>query len=212
MLDDVLIFQAIEAAKNAHCPYSKFHVGAAVLDTYGDIWTGCNVENASYGLTICAERVALVKCVSHGRKPMKIAVACPDLDSDALLQLRMPCGACRQFMAEFLTPSDEIIVVNGGVFSMEQLLPAAFSLSEPKPETKVDRTPVRLHLGFDARAGLYVFKNDSEHLAIEFPKDWAQASAKLGDLVKLWQGEEQTLPRQVWLDIVAECERLDPER
>lgn len=124
-----LIKAALEAADNAYCPFSSFHVGAAVLVPGGQIYTGCNIENASYGLTVCAERTAIFKAISDGnRKIRAIAVACPDADSEAPAGYRMPCGACRQVMAEFLTPNGIVIVEGVGEFSLEGLLPSPFKL------------------------------------------------------------------------------------
>ena len=91
-----LIEAAIEARKHAHAPFSHFQVGAALEDQSGRIFTGCNVENATYGLTICAERVAVFKAISEGaRKFVRVAVAA---DTDVLTP---PCGACRQILWEF---------------------------------------------------------------------------------------------------------------
>ena len=87
---------ALAARENAHAPFSGFKVGAALEDETGRIFTGCNVENATYGLTICAERVAMFKAISEGaRKFLRIAVAA---DTD---RLTPPCGACRQILWEF---------------------------------------------------------------------------------------------------------------
>src|SRR5437870_3998714 len=87
---------ALGARENAHAPFSNFKVGAALEDDSGQIHTGCNVENATYGLTICAERVAVFKAISDGkRKFSRIAVAA---DTDVLTP---PCGACRQILWEF---------------------------------------------------------------------------------------------------------------
>ena len=87
---------AITARKNAYAPYSKFAVGAAVLCNDGSMYKGCNIENASFGLTVCAERVALFKAVSDGADtPIAIALATAGGHN--------PCGACRQVMAEFST-------------------------------------------------------------------------------------------------------------
>jgi cytidine deaminase len=87
---------ALAARTNAHAPYSDFHVGAALEAADGRVFTGCNVENATYGLTVCAERVAVFKAISEGaRKFQRIAVAA---DSDVLTP---PCGACRQILWEF---------------------------------------------------------------------------------------------------------------
>jgi cytidine deaminase len=121
-----LIAAAKAAQRNAHAPYSKFHVGAALLTKSGKVYTGVNVENASYGLTNCAERVAIGKAVSEGhRKFRAIAVVAP---SSAL----SPCGACRQVMAEF----GEMVVICADsrnlrrvkVHLVSELLPHAFQL------------------------------------------------------------------------------------
>lgn len=91
-----LLEAALAVRKNAHAPFSNFLVGAALEDENGRIFTGCNVENATYGLTICAERVAVFKAISEGaRKFKRIAVAA---DTDVLTP---PCGACRQILWEF---------------------------------------------------------------------------------------------------------------
>src|SRR5712672_4051392 len=101
-----LISAALNARQYAHAPYSKFKVGAALEDDAGRIHTGCNVENATYGLTLCAERVAVFKAVSEGvRKFQRIAIAA---DTD---NLTPPCGACRQILWEFCGDV-EIILVN----------------------------------------------------------------------------------------------------
>ena len=126
---EALLAAAREAAEQAHCPYSNFHVGAAVRCTDGTVVSGCNVENASYGLTICAERVALFNCVAQGLQPLELAVSCVDAQEDAPLASRMPCGACRQVMQELL-PNDAIIHIDGiGERRIEQLLPDGFSLA-----------------------------------------------------------------------------------
>lgn len=92
-----LVAASHEAKKMSYCPYSKFPVGAALLCQDGTVFQGCNVENASYGLTICAERTALVKAVSSGHRKFK-AIA---ISSDLTNSIITPCGACRQFMVEF---------------------------------------------------------------------------------------------------------------
>lgn len=124
-----LVQKAIDARKNSYSPYSNFKVGAALLTSENELYTGTNIENASYGLTVCAERTALLKAVSEGSvKFTALAVAC-DTDSfnDAY-----PCGACRQVMAEFLDDAADIIVsINTGeyrVHTMKELLPYAFKL------------------------------------------------------------------------------------
>lgn len=94
--DEALVAAATAVRENAHATFSKFKVGAAVLDDAGRIFTGCNVENATYGLTICAERVAIFKAVSEGaRRFTKVAVVADTAE------LTPPCGACRQILWEF---------------------------------------------------------------------------------------------------------------
>src|SRR5450755_96928 len=93
---DLLIDGAKQARENAHAPYSNFRVGAALRSTSGRIFTGCNVENASYGLTMCAERVAIFKAISDGERGFSALAVVTDADS-----LTPPCGACRQLIWEF---------------------------------------------------------------------------------------------------------------
>jgi cytidine deaminase len=131
--DAELLDLAYDAADNAHCPYSNFHVGAVIVgeEQHGleIVARGCNVENASYGLTICAERAAIFSLVESGLKQFKkLIVVCPDAKPEHPAQYRMPCGACRQVMAEFAAPDAQIIVDGVGVFTMEDLLPKAFKL------------------------------------------------------------------------------------
>ena len=91
-----LIQAAIKAREQAHAPFSKFKVGAALEDESGQVFTGCNIENATYGLTICAERVAVFKAVSEGAAKFTRIAVVADTDS-----LTPPCGACRQILWEF---------------------------------------------------------------------------------------------------------------
>ena len=90
---------ARKARLQAYVPYSKFKVGAALLTKSGKIYTGCNVENSSYGLCICAERTAVVKAVSEGETQFEAIAVCGG--KDKLLDFCSPCGACRQFLSEF---------------------------------------------------------------------------------------------------------------
>ena len=85
---ELLLRRAREAANHAHCPYSNFHVGAAVRCDDGSVIDGCNVENASYGLSICAERVALFTAISQGKRPIELAVSCIDAQTDAAPAVR----------------------------------------------------------------------------------------------------------------------------
>lgn len=122
-----LIELAREARENSYCPYSKFPVGSAVEMNSGNTYTGSNIENASYGLTICAERVAIFKAISSGESKIKtIAISC--INNNNKQDSLMPCGACRQVISEF---SDEntIIAIDGvGNFSVSDLLPSAFTI------------------------------------------------------------------------------------
>lgn len=124
-----LIAAARDAADNAYCPYSNYRVGAALLTEDGDIQTGCNVENGSYGLTVCAERVAVLAAVAKGKKKFKaLALAAGNIEKPAT-----PCGACRQVLAEFCAPDMPVVCAPlvGGVAvftTMGELLPRAFEL------------------------------------------------------------------------------------
>jgi len=125
MDDQTLLDAAIDVRKAAYCPYSKFPVGAALLATSGNVYTGVNVENAVNGLSICAERVALLKAISEGeREFLKIAVVC-----DA--GYCRPCGACRQVLFEH-APDLAILMGNpDGQFkqtTIRELLPEPFTL------------------------------------------------------------------------------------
>ncbi|XP_070562046.1 cytidine deaminase-like isoform X2 [Ptychodera flava] len=91
-----LILDSQEAKEKAYCPYSKFRVGCALITEDGSVFTGCNVENASYGLAICAERTAIVKAISEGHHNIKALV----ISSDMKNQFIRPCGMCRQFIFE----------------------------------------------------------------------------------------------------------------
>ena len=126
-LDD-LLKQAIQAAQNSYSPYSHFRVGAALKLTSGEIVTGTNVENVSYGLTICAERSALVAAVSRFGPDIRIeSVAVANLNQAA----SPPCGACRQVLAEFVLPSAPVIfpAADGQrVMPFTDLLPLAFDM------------------------------------------------------------------------------------
>ncbi len=118
-----LIAKAMEAREKAHAPYSHFAVGAALLARSGRIYTGCNVENASYGLSVCAERVAVFKAVSEGER---------DFEAIAVVTENgvTPCGACRQVLMEF-GEDIQVIVADGTggyrVFGLQELLPEAFT-------------------------------------------------------------------------------------
>ena len=132
MTDENLTKAAIEARKQAYAPYSNFMVGAALLTDEGKVYPGCNIENAGYTPTICAERTAFFKAISEGeRKFTAIAVAGWHKDAAKPMQA-FPCGVCRQVMREFCNPETfKILVVNGEdhgytEHTLEALLPYGF--------------------------------------------------------------------------------------
>lgn len=125
-----LLRKARSSAERAYAPYSNFSVGAAVLGKSGSIYRGANIENASYGLSVCAERVALSAAVMAGEEQIiAIAVACIDAPPDSPLEERVPCGACRQWMQE-LAPDAEILVTGEQrSFRLKDFLPHPFRLT-----------------------------------------------------------------------------------
>jgi len=124
---DALIAAALAARENAFAPYSKFRVGAAIEDTDGRIHTGCNVENATYGLTVCAERVAVFKAISEGVRKFRRVVIAADTD-----RLTPPCGACRQILWEFCGDVEIVLVNPRGTTEthrLKDLFPKPFDVS-----------------------------------------------------------------------------------
>ena len=99
-----LLRAAVAASKRAHAPYSEFRVGAALLLADGQVVTGCNVENASYGLTICAERSAVFTAVGRGLRKIRAVAVVADAKKP------YPCGACRQVLAEFCDPETPVLI------------------------------------------------------------------------------------------------------
>ena len=129
-----LIDTAIKQLDFSYTPYSGFKVGAALLTKKGEIYTGCNIENASYTPTNCAERTAIFKAVSEGcREFSAIAIVGGKLDEDALAQTgyTAPCGVCRQVLREFVNPSAFAVILARTieaykVYTLEELLPESF--------------------------------------------------------------------------------------
>lgn len=124
---NTLMEKAMEASKNAYIPYSKFPVGACILTGSDKIYTGCNFENASLGLTICAERNAIGSAIADGERKIKaIAIYSPERDNC------YPCGACRQVLHEFKSENGiDVILKNGNelvIHKIEDLLPGGFNL------------------------------------------------------------------------------------
>ena len=126
-MTDTLIAAASAVRENAHATFSRFKVGAAVQDVTGRIHTGCNVENATYGLTLCAERVAIFKAVSEGERKFESVAVVADTD-----RLTPPCGACRQILWEFCGDVEIVLANLRGkieIHQMKQLFPEPFDSS-----------------------------------------------------------------------------------
>ena len=125
MTQKQLIKLAIDAKSNSYSPYSKFKVGAALISKKGNVYTGCNIENASFSATCCAERVAVFKAVSQGDTQFKTIVVATDAE-----EYSAPCGVCRQVLSEF-SSDIKIILVNGKgkciEESLKNLLPRPFN-------------------------------------------------------------------------------------
>jgi cytidine deaminase len=122
--DDTLVAAARTAREHAHAPYSNFRVGAAVRAKSGRIFTGCNVENATFGLTLCAERVAIFKAISEGERGFDAVAVVADTDT-----LTPPCGSCRQILWEFCGDAEVLLANLSGKFEryrMSALLPKPF--------------------------------------------------------------------------------------
>lgn len=126
-----LIDSALEARKNAYAPYSGYYVGAALLCSGGDIVTGCNVENASYGATNCAERTAVFKAVSEGKQRFSAIAIAGGKDREQASDYAYPCGVCRQVLREFCVYEDMIVIVcrsrdDYKQMTLAELLPNSF--------------------------------------------------------------------------------------
>lgn len=132
MNKELLIEKALEARERAYCPYSNFKVGAAVLFEDGEVYTGCNIENASYGATNCAERTAIFNAVEKGNRKMMAIALVGDVNN-----YTYPCGICRQVIAEFAesTKMPIIIIKNKTDYkelTLEEVLPGAFTVKDLK--------------------------------------------------------------------------------
>lgn len=125
-----LIEKAKQAMTAAYAPYSGFTVGAALLCADGSVYTGCNMENAAYSPTLCAERTAFAKAVSEGKRDFKAIAVCGG-NGGVITGRCTPCGVCRQVMAEFCKGDFEVILVKSDGYdcrTLSQLLPESFSL------------------------------------------------------------------------------------
>ena len=128
MTEEELIAMARQYRERAYAPYSHFAVGAAVLARSGRAYGGCNIENASYPVGLCAERTAIAKAVSEGEREFEALAVIADSDGPC-----PPCGMCRQFLAEFRIPRILMADLKGNIraVSLEELLPFSFSLDDP---------------------------------------------------------------------------------
>lgn len=126
---DELVRLALKVRENAYVPYSGFHVGVALFADNGKVYTGCNVENASYGAAICAERTAIVKAISDGAKRILAIAVSSDSNSPT-----MPCGICRQVLSEFCLSTMPLFLSNRNgefkIYSFDDILPYSFKKSD----------------------------------------------------------------------------------
>lgn len=128
MKNEELIKMAKEAYKNSYSPYSGFKVGAAIMTEDNEIFTGCNIENLSYGATVCAERVAIFKAVSQGKRKIKKLAVVSEPG-----KITYPCGMCLQVMGEFMDKDGIIILENGNEiieYQLKELMPYGFDLNK----------------------------------------------------------------------------------
>lgn len=128
MTEKELCAAALEARKNAYVPYSGYSVGAALETKSGKVYVGCNIENAAYGPTVCAERVAVFKAVSEGEREFRAIAVCGG--KEEVRGAFPPCGVCRQVLAEFCSPDFPILLITGSDSyekkTLSELLPNAF--------------------------------------------------------------------------------------
>lgn len=126
-----LIKLAIEASYNAYAPYSNFQVGAALETESGRVYTGSNIENASYSATICAERVAISKAISEGYEKIKTLIVYGKYENKQEAGDVFPCGICRQFVSEFASDDLKIVIAssedNYKIFTLNELMPHSFN-------------------------------------------------------------------------------------
>ncbi len=133
MDDRQLVELACAAREQAYAPYSGFSVGAALLDADGRIWQGCNIENAAFGPTVCAERVALFKAVSEGVRSFEALAVAGGPAGESIAAFTAPCGVCRQVLREFCSDGFRIILAapdgETRTFTLGELLPQSFGPS-----------------------------------------------------------------------------------
>ena len=142
MREEELVKSALEARERAYTPYSHFKVGAALLTAEGEVIQGCNIENASFSVTNCAERTAFFKAVSEGEREFSAIAVVGGYELD-FKDYFAPCGVCRQVMAEFCDMSTFKVILgkNGGefrVFTLKEILPFGISPQNLKDRTEKD--------------------------------------------------------------------------
>lgn len=129
-MSEKLIRLALDARKNAYVPYSHYAVGAALLTEDGEVFCGCNVENASYGAANCAERTAIFKAVSAGKRKIRAIAIAGGMEGEEPVDYAYPCGICRQVMREFAAENFQIIVAKSPEdyreYTLKELLPFGF--------------------------------------------------------------------------------------
>lgn len=128
---------ALAAREHSYCPYSHFAVGAALLTESGKVYTGCNIENAAYTPTNCAERTAFFKAVSEGEKAFTKIAICGGKRGESSNAICSPCGVCRQVMMEFCNPKEFVVVLGNGKdnlkeYTLEEILPMGFGPEDLK--------------------------------------------------------------------------------
>ena len=131
MTEKELCALAVKAMENSYSPYSSFRVGAALLTKSGKVYTGCNIENASFSPTVCAERTAIFKAVSEGESEFAMIAVAGGKDGK-IENICPPCGVCRQVMAEFCQPDFPVLLVKGEgkyeKYTLSDLLPLSFKI------------------------------------------------------------------------------------
>lgn len=131
MRKEELVKKAAAVMKNAYAPYSEFLVGAALLGKSGKVYPGCNIENASYGVTNCAERTALFSAIANGEREF-VSIAIVGGKNGNITSFCPPCGVCRQALGEFCGKGFKIYLYNGEeikTYTLEELLPISFSIN-----------------------------------------------------------------------------------
>lgn len=125
-----LVQAALDARRNAYVPYSHYAVGAALLTEEGEIFPGCNIENASYGVTNCAERTAFFRAVSQGKRKFRAIAIAGGMEGEGPVEYAYPCGVCRQVMREFCKDDFKILVAKSvedfQEYRLDELLPFGF--------------------------------------------------------------------------------------